>query len=134
MRVEPLDDGDHLLLTTFERDGTAAPTPVRYAGANGRYVCRVAADDETVLRIRDRDRAEVAACSARGRITPGAAILAATVQELDPADHDQAERRLAKKSGLGWRTANLARRSYHKARSQDPTAVTYLEIVLSEAI
>ena len=133
MRIEPLDDAEHLLLTTFEADGTPTGEAVRFAGTAGRFVLIVAADDEIVGRVSANGRAEVAASTPRGRVVPGAAILAASARILDD-QIDEIEKLLRKKYGLRWLSARAGQGLYRRARSLDDPDVVALEVTLNEAI
>lgn len=61
--------GNHILLTTFRKNGKAVPTPVWYGReGNHLYVFSLATAGK-VKRIRNRPKAQVAACTGIGRIT-----------------------------------------------------------------
>ena len=134
MRIEPLDEGDHLLVTTFEPDGTAAATPLWFAGSAGRFVALVDAEDDLLRRIEERDRAEVAAGTEQGTVIPGAAVLAATVRALDDDAVASTERALRKKYRLRWHASQARDRAIRKARGGAIRADVAIEITLTEAI
>ena len=133
MRIEPLDDGEFLLLTTYRSGGQAVPVPVRFAGTAGRFVCLVDEDDELVDRAETNSRAEIAASSGRGKIIPGAAVLAASVRVLE-GEVEATKKLLRRKYGLWQRSTQAGKGLYRKARSLDEPAVRVVEITLNEAI
>ena len=134
MRIEPLDDGEYLLLTTTRRDGTPVPTPVWFHGTNGRYVVVTGATSGKVKRIRNNPRVEVAVCDSRGNVIPGAAILAATARVLEGTDADRAADRVKKKYGLKWKAFTAGQGAWRKIRKTEPDEQAVVEVTLTEAI
>jgi len=134
MRIEPLDDGEYLLLTTTKRDGTAVPTPVWFHGANGRYVVVTGADSGKVKRIAHNPRVEVAMCSSRGKILPGVAVLAATARMLDGHAADAAAAQVRKKYGIKWKAFMAGQGLWRKVRKTEAPDEAVIEVTLSEAI
>jgi PPOX class probable F420-dependent enzyme len=65
-------DARYVSLATFRRDGREVRTPVWIAEAGGRLYAFSAGDAGKVKRIRATRRVRLAACDARGRVTPGA--------------------------------------------------------------
>ena len=134
MRIEPLDDAEYLLLTTTKRDGTPVPTPVWFQGSNGRYVVVTGATSGKVKRIRNNPRVEVAVCNSRGKVIPGAAILAATARLLEGADAETAAERVKKKYGIKWKAISAGQDAMRRIRKSDPEAEAVIEVTLTEAI
>ena len=62
----PLAKARYVNLGTFRKDGRRVGTPVWAAGQDGAYYVFSAGDAGKVKRLRNSDRAEVAACDARG--------------------------------------------------------------------
>ncbi len=133
MRIEPLDDGEYLLLTTYRPGGEAVPVPVRLAGTAGRFVCLVDDGDELLERAEANSRAEIAACTSRGKILPGAAVLAASVRVLED-EVEASEKLVRRKYGLWRRSAQAGQGIYRRARSLEEPTVRVVEITLNEAI
>jgi hypothetical protein len=96
---DPLAEARYVNLGTFRRDGRRVGTPVWAAGEGDVYYVFSAGDAGKVKRLRNSDRAEVAACDARGGVVgdwhPARAELIA-----EPADVQIALRALRKK--YGW--------------------------------
>jgi hypothetical protein len=134
MRIEPLDDAEYLLLTTTKRDGTPVPTPVWFQGSNGRYVVVTGATSGKVKRIRNNPRVEVAVCTSKGAIIPGAAILAATARMLEGADADTAADRVKKKYGIKWKAFMAGQGAWRKIRKTEAEPEAVVEVTLTEAI
>ncbi|MCZ6658974.1 MAG: PPOX class F420-dependent oxidoreductase [Gammaproteobacteria bacterium] len=63
---DPLAEARYVNLATFRRDGTRVGTPVWAAEVGGVYYVFSAGDAGKVKRLRHTNRAEVAACDARG--------------------------------------------------------------------
>jgi PPOX class probable F420-dependent enzyme len=61
--------GNHLMLTTFRKNGTAMPTPVWYGRAGDHLYVFSLATAGKVKRLRNSPKAEIAACTGIGRIT-----------------------------------------------------------------
>lgn len=134
MRIEPLDDAEYLLVTTYRRDGTAVPTPVWFAGTNGRYLVVTGADSGKVKRIRANSRVEVAVCTSRGRVVPGAAVLAATARVLDGASAEAGASLVRKKYRLKWKAFEAGSGLWRRVRGTETPDEAVLEITLTEAI
>lgn len=134
MRIEPLDEAEYLLFTTFKRDGTAVPTAVWFQGTNGRYVFVTGADSGKVKRVRNNPRVEVAVCDRAGKIMPGAAVLAATARRLTGAEADEAAARVRKKYGMKWKAFQAGSGAWRKVRKTEAPDEAVLEVTLTEAI
>jgi PPOX class probable F420-dependent enzyme len=80
-----LADEKYLLLTTFRRTGEAVATPVWAAGDGAGLVVTTMADSGKVKRLRHTPSATVQACDMRGRVRPGAPVVAADVSVADDA-------------------------------------------------
>ncbi|MCB0997574.1 MAG: PPOX class F420-dependent oxidoreductase [Acidimicrobiales bacterium] len=134
MRVHPLDDADHLSVTTFERDGAPVSVPVQFAGSAGRYVAVLDADSDVARRLEHNPRTEIATCDRRGRLLPGAAVLAGTARVLTGDAAEAAAHDLRRK----YRVASLARDAgasiRHKVRGGEPAPTVTIEVTLTEAI
>jgi PPOX class probable F420-dependent enzyme len=61
--------GNHLLLTTFRKNGKAVPTPVWYGRTGDHLYVFSLATAGKVKRLRNSQRAQIAACTGIGRIT-----------------------------------------------------------------
>jgi uncharacterized protein len=61
--------GNHIMLTTFRKNGNAMPTPVWYGRAGNHLYIFSLATAGKVKRIRNSPKAQVAACTGIGRIT-----------------------------------------------------------------
>ena len=134
MRIEPLDDAEYLLVTTYRRDGTQVPTPVWFAGTNGRFVFVTAEASGKVRRIRNSSRVEVAVCDRKGVVLPGSARLAATARVLDDLDIEPAVSALRKKYGMKLKAFETGQQLWAKARKTEPDPQIAVEVVLNEAI
>jgi PPOX class probable F420-dependent enzyme len=65
---DPLQGARYLNLATFRRNGAAVETPVWFAEHGGRYYVFSAGEAGKVKRLRNSDRARVAACDLRGKV------------------------------------------------------------------
>ncbi len=120
---DPLAEARYVNLGTFRRDGRRVGTPVWAAGEGDVYYVFSAGDAGKVKRLRNSDRAEVAACDARGGVVgdwhPARAELIA-----EPADVQIALRALRKKYGwqmhltdwLAKLSGRYSRRAYIKVQ------------------
>jgi hypothetical protein len=111
-----LDKRDYLSFTTFRKVGTAVATPVWFAGDNGCYYIFSAADAGKVKRLRNGDKAAVAACDFKGKVDGETIAGSAKILE-HKQDIDAALAALGRK--YGWKMAitnGLSRLSgkYHK--------------------
>jgi hypothetical protein len=66
--TDPLQGAKYLSLATFRKSGAAVATPVWFAEHGGRYYFYSAGDAGKVKRLRNSDRARVAACDIRGKV------------------------------------------------------------------
>ncbi|HYB24965.1 MAG TPA: PPOX class F420-dependent oxidoreductase [Solirubrobacteraceae bacterium] len=87
------------LVVTYRRDGTAVPTPVWAAQADGLLYVRSERAAGKVKRLRRDPRLLLAPCTVRGR--PLGAPLEATARVLAGEEELRAERTLAGRYGLG---------------------------------
>lgn len=120
--VPALRRGKYLSVTTYKRDGTAVPTPVWYALADGEVVFWTGAGSGKVKRIRNDGRVQVAVCNVRGRIAPGADTFTGTARLLDEAGKNAARRVLARKYLL-VRLTELGRKLMRKGPRPDQVGV-----------
>lgn len=73
--------GKHMLLTTFRRNGTGVATPVwTVPVSDGRVGMWTGAGTGKYKRLRNNPHVTIQACSARGRIKPGAALIDGTAE------------------------------------------------------
>jgi uncharacterized protein len=59
----------YLSLTTFRKNGTAVPTPVWFAEADGMFYVMTRSDSGKYKRIRNNPDVRIAPCNIRGKIT-----------------------------------------------------------------
>ncbi len=97
--IEEIARHKRALLVTFKRDGSAVPTPVWAAVADGRAYVRSERSSGKLKRLRRDARLLVAPCTVRGE--PLAAPLEASARVLAPAEEPIAERALSRRYGLG---------------------------------
>jgi PPOX class probable F420-dependent enzyme len=65
---DPLAGARYVSFATFKKNGDAVATPVWFAENAGRYYFFSAGDAGKVKRLRNSDRARVAACDIRGKV------------------------------------------------------------------
>jgi hypothetical protein len=87
------------LVVTYRRDGTAVPTPVWAAEADGTLYVRSERTAGKVKRLRNDPRMLIAPCTVRGR--PLGAPLEARARVLAAEEEPHAEQVLASRYGLG---------------------------------
>jgi len=120
---DPLAEARYVNLGTFRRDGSRVGTPVWAAGEGDVYYVFSAGDAGKVKRLRNSDRAEVAACDARGGLVGGWHPASAEIID-QPADVQKALRALRRKygwkmrltDGLAKLTGRYSRRAYIRVR------------------
>ncbi len=87
--TDPLHGARYLNFATFRKSGAAVETPVWFAEHAGRYYFFSAGDAGKVKRLRNSDRARVAACDFRGKVLgpwlPARARLIDDPVTIDPA-------------------------------------------------
>ncbi|HVR28741.1 MAG TPA: PPOX class F420-dependent oxidoreductase [Thermoanaerobaculia bacterium] len=116
--TDPLRSARYLNLATFRRNGAAVETPVWFAEHAGRYYFYSAGDAGKVKRLRNSDRARVAACDLRGRVL--GPWLPARARVIDDAERIAAGSR-ALHAKYGWQSrlsdlfSTLARRIGRRA-------------------
>ena len=103
---DPLRGARYLNLATFRRSGAAVETPVWFAEHGGRYYLYSAGDAGKVKRLRNSDRARVAACDLRGKVL-GPWIEARARVIDDPAKIGGGQRALHAKYGWQSRFGDL---------------------------
>jgi hypothetical protein len=109
--TDPLQGARYLNLATFRKSGAAVETPVWFAEHDGRYYLFSAGDAGKVKRLRNSDRARVAACDFRGKVL-GPWLPARARLTLDPATIGKAAAALrAKYRFQSWVGDSLARLS-----------------------
>ncbi|WP_405793304.1 PPOX class F420-dependent oxidoreductase [Streptomyces sp. NBC_01506] len=97
MTLDALRRSRYVSLTTYRKDGTGVDTPVWHAVDDGQLYIWTRSDSWKVKRIRDNSRVVVTACTARGRIAPGAASAEGTARLLDDAQAARVDRLLLRK-------------------------------------
>ncbi len=97
--VAEIAAGKRTLLITYRRDGTAVPTPVWAAEADGTLYVRSERASGKVKRLRNDPRMLIAPCTVRGR--PLGAPLEACARVLAAAEEAHAEQVLLRRYGLG---------------------------------
>jgi PPOX class probable F420-dependent enzyme len=101
--IEDLRGRRHCLVVTYRRDGAAVPTPMWFGIDDGTIVCRSAADNAKVRRIRNDPRVLLAPCTTRGRPTGPPFEGHAEIR-----DTDEAEAAIAANYGAGRRIYKVA--------------------------
>ncbi len=106
-KSEGLDSlqGNHLLLTTFRKNGDAVPTPVWYGRVGDHLYVFSLAKAGKVKRIRNNQRVQIAACTGIGRIT--GPIMEARARILPKAEEIVARRALRRKYPLAFRFSEV---------------------------
>ena len=66
--ADPLRGARYVNFATFRKNGAAVETPVWFAEHHGRYYVFSAGNAGKVKRLRNSDRARVAACDFRGKV------------------------------------------------------------------
>ncbi len=66
--MDELEGQNYLSLATFRKTGVAVPTPVWFARHDGAWFVFSARDAGKMKRLRNSDRAQVAACDVRGKL------------------------------------------------------------------
>jgi PPOX class probable F420-dependent enzyme len=97
---EVLAEARYVLLTTFRRNGTAVPTPVCSAVADGVIYSSTASGAGKVKRIRHTPQVTVAACDVRGRVT--GPTYRANAELLSGTAADYATRLKEARNRLAW--------------------------------
>jgi uncharacterized protein len=116
--TDPLQNARYLSFATFRRNGAAVATPVWFAERGGRYYFYSAGDAGKVKRLRNSDRARVAACDIRGKLL-GPWLEARARIIIDATTIDAAARAIHAKYGiqsrLGDALSTLAGRIQRRA-------------------
>jgi uncharacterized protein len=107
------------LVVTYRRDGTAVPTPVWAAEADGLLYVRSERASGKVKRLRNDARMLIAPCTVRGR--PLGAPLEARARVLAAEEEPRGERALANRYGFG-------RALFERAMDVMRVDMCYLEI------
>ncbi len=97
--------GNHLLLTTFRKNGKAVPTPVWYGRAGDHLYVFSLAKAGKVKRLRNSQKAQVAACTGIGRVT--GPTLEARARILPKEEEIIARRALRRKYPIAFRFSEL---------------------------
>lgn len=97
--TERLGAARTVLLTTYRKNGTAVPTPVSLAVADGELLFASPRDSGKVKRIRNDGKVLVQACNFRGTVTHGPAV-SGQARILDATDSAAARRTIARKYGV----------------------------------
>ena len=87
--ADPLQGARYISFATFRKNGAAVATPVWFAEHDGHYYFFSAGDAGKVKRLRNSDRARVAACDFRGKVLgpwfPARARLISDLKVIAPA-------------------------------------------------
>jgi PPOX class probable F420-dependent enzyme len=124
--ADPLQGARYVSFATFRKNGAAVATPVWFAEHGGRYYFFSAGNAGKVKRLRNSDRARVAACDVRGKVL-GPWLPARARLIGDPATIAPAARALRAKYGFqSWLGDWLSRLSGRIGRR------AWIEIELEE--
>lgn len=97
--------GNHILLTTFRKTGEAVPTPVWY-GREGEHLYAFSLEKAgKVKRLRNSQKAQVAACTGTGRVT--GPPMEASARILPREEERVARRALRRKYPLAFRFSEV---------------------------
>ena len=96
---DPLAGANYVSFATFRKSGAEVATPVWFAEHGGRYYFFSAGDAGKVKRLRNSDRARVAACDIRGKVL-GPWLPARARVITDPAVIAPAARAMRAKYGI----------------------------------
>jgi PPOX class probable F420-dependent enzyme len=97
--------GNHILLTTFRKTGEAVPTPVWY-GREGEHLYVFSLEKAgKVKRLRNSQKAQVAACTGTGRVT--GPTMEASARILPHEEERVARRALRRKYPLAFRFSEV---------------------------
>ena len=107
--MHSLEGERYINLATFRRSGTAVETPVWFAEHGGKLYVFTAGNSGKVKRLRNSNRARVAACDLRGRVH-GKWLDATTRIVTDPETVSGAYRELRAKYGIQMRLTDLLSR------------------------
>lgn len=102
-------------LTTFRKNGTPVSTPVWHVAEGDKLTTVSSADAGKIKRIRNNPRVEVTACDFRGRVSPGAQMVAGTATLL-PASETENARRLMESRYVTARIGGWFVRALHIKR------------------
>lgn len=107
----------YVSLTTFRRSGGGVATAVWVASAGNALVVLTGADTGKAKRLRNDPRVELRECTARGRVRPGAPVVAGFAEIV--RDPEEQERLLAghrRKYGLQFRLYRAVERAIARDR------------------
>ena len=97
--------GNHILLTTFRKNGESVPTPVWY-GRQGDHLYVFSLEKAgKVKRVRNSTRAQVAACTGTGRVT--GPTIEAQARILPREEERIARRALRRKYPVAFRFSEI---------------------------
>jgi PPOX class probable F420-dependent enzyme len=96
---------DHILLTTFTKDGRPKPTAIWAAPDGDRLVAITQEKSWKVKRIRNTSRVTLAPCDARGN--PKGEAIEATATILDKSNNDAIYNAIGTRYGLRGKIFNL---------------------------
>ncbi len=105
--LSSLGDETYVNLATFRRNGREVRTPVWVAPDGDRLVVWTNVNSGKVKRLRNGDRARIAACDARGKVRGDWVDVRARVLE-DPAERDRALEAIFRKYTWQMRLARFA--------------------------
>ncbi len=97
--------GNHLLLTTFRKNGQAVPTPVWYGREGHHLYVFTLTKAGKVKRIRNNPHVQIAACTGIGRVT--GPTMEARARILPRAEERIARRALRRKYPVAFRFSEI---------------------------
>lgn len=109
MTIDDLGAEKYISLATYKKDGTRVATPVWVARDGDHLYVTTEADSGKAKRLRNSQRAQVAACDMRGNVT-GAAV-DARAELLTGADAERVTSLIKKKYGIPAKLLMLRGRS-----------------------
>jgi PPOX class probable F420-dependent enzyme len=115
--LSDLGDEDFVELTTFRTSGTAVPTTVWVVRDGDTLVVTTPSGSGKVKRLRRNPDVQLRASSRRGRVEPGAPMVAGSaVLDPDPRAHDGVAHLFEAKYGWQYRTAMVVERVIRRFR------------------
>jgi uncharacterized protein len=118
-----ITDEKYVLLTTFRRNGDPVATPIWIVGlpdGAGGFVTEVASGK--VKRIRNNPSVTLQACSMRGKVEPGSAVVRATAEVLLEADARPVEAAVRRKYRIvmfALTLSDLVRKLFRRAEAPE---------------
>lgn len=101
-----LSGSRYALLRSFRRDGAPVDTPIWFALDGEALLFRTKVGPKT-RRLATHSDVELTACDYRGRVRPGATMVAGRATVLSGADAERANRMLHRRYGWQWNIVPL---------------------------